>query len=427
MLRMQWFFPFFIIKKSRTFLLIPGILTVKFITVFLLFTSSQAIAGETLPLYNVDILVTDETTTTRQKAFRQGLDEVFIRISGDSFVMNKLKRPISSRYVKQFSYAPLEDSTTDKQGKKLNHRLKIQYNGSLMEKYLLENGFPVWGELRTDVVVWLVVRDGSNEYVLKDADQSLMKTAMNIAMVRRGVPERWPLYDSKDRKKLSVADIRGGFKDPLTSASKRYTRGPALAGSMNWNGKQWQSNWSLLMESGDQYWSLVDTDYERLINKAADQAADAMGIIYAIHVAEKNQQLVTIKLDIQAVNSIDRYRRVEHYLLGLTAVDRVKPLETDGQSAVFEVQLRSNEEDFLNLIKNDAELVEVKVIQSTPDILFKPADPDIQLKPADKELTEDPIPTAGPESTTEITAEENVSLPDNQQIQLPVYYYRLTQ
>ena len=191
-----------------------------FVFVSLLIVFNQAAVATSALLYDVEVLVVDESADTRWRVFKEGLDEVFIRISGDSIVMDKLKRPPASRYIKQYSYDPVERPALNKKGEALAHRLKIQYNGSAMETYLRDNGYPVWGEHRTDTVIWLAIRDGKNEYVLKDADQSLLKTSAEDALRRRGIPERWPLYDFKDRKILKVADIRGGFKDPVVKASK---------------------------------------------------------------------------------------------------------------------------------------------------------------------------------------------------------------
>ena len=210
---------------------------------------NQAIAAHVVSLYDVDMLVVDESASSRWGAFKQGLDEVFVRISGDSIIMDKLKRPAAATFVKQYSYDPVDEPTTNEDGLQLTYRIKIHYNGSAMQKYLLDNGFPVWSAHRPDVVIWLAVRDGRNEYVLKENDQSLLKAAADEALIRRGVAQRWPLYDSKDRKLLSVADIRGGFQEPVTDASRRYSTGPALTGSIIWNGKKWQSSWSLLMKS----------------------------------------------------------------------------------------------------------------------------------------------------------------------------------
>ena len=379
-----------------------------FVFVSLLTFLSPAIAGHLSNLYDVEILVSDESAGTRWGAFKRGLDEVFIRISGDSIVMDKLKRPAPTAYIKQYSYIPVEDPTTNEQGELLSHRIKIQYNAGAMEKYLLDNGFPVWGEHRPAVVIWLAVRDGRNEYVLKKNDRSLIKTAADNALIRRGIPERWPVYDSKDKQILSVADIRGGFKDPVTSASKRYSRGPALAGSLIWNGREWQSSWSLLMKSENRHWSLVDTDYDRLINKAIDQAADALGVVFALRGVVKNKDFATVQLGIQAVDSIEKYNRIENYLEGLPAVDSARTLHVEGSSVVFEVVLRGDEADFLNAIKNDDEFIKVEKTERLQD----------ETEP----LKATGQPSAAPEEDD--TAGARLSA--NQHDSAPRYYYKLT-
>jgi len=44
-------------------------------------------------------------------------------------------------------------------------------------------------------------------------------------------------------------------------------------------------------------------------------------------------------------------------------VKTVTLLQVDGHRVVFEALLRSTEEDFLNLIKNDAQLIKVNVVE----------------------------------------------------------------
>ncbi|VAW50600.1 hypothetical protein MNBD_GAMMA06-1679 [hydrothermal vent metagenome] len=403
-----------------------------FFIIYALFAFNQVIAGNATALYNVDVLVKNESANTRWGALKNGLDEVFVRISGDSIVMDKLKRPPASRYVKQYSYEPVENPVLDDKGMVLSHLLKIQYDGRSMEKYLRDNAFPVWGEHRADVVIWLAIRDGKNEYVLKSTDQSVIKAAADTALQRRGISERWPLYDSKDKKIIKVADIRGGFKDPIIAASKRYSRGPALTGSLIWNGKKWQSSWSLLMVSGDKLWSIEDADYNSLISKAVDRAADAMGVVFAIHGVGKNQQLITAQLEIQAVNSIKKYRKLENYLQGLSAVVTVKPLKVDDQSAIFEVVLRSSEEDFLNLVKNDAELTYVEPIYVEPTKKQKPAQVSAEKnqRVVNDLAVESSAITKKIDNTT-ATAKDNTAnnavnpLPEDVTPQLPIYHYKL--
>jgi len=423
MLPNQWFYlyPSVLAYKSLSFLL-KAMMRSVLLMPFLLYGGMAAYAAHVASLYDIDILVADESSAVREQAFQQGLDEVFIRISGDSIVMDKLKRPLPSRYIKQFSYDPVQNPVPDAQGVIHTHRLNIQYNGSLMEKYLLDNGFPVWGEHRPDLVIWLAVRDGTNEYVLKDSDQSQLKTVVDEALTRRGIPERWPLYDTKDRTALTIADIRGGFKDPIIKASRRYSRGPSLAGSLIWNGKEWQSSWSLLLENGNRHWSLVGGDYNVLLNKAIDQAADALGVVFAITNAANKQRLATIQLHIQDVDTVEKYQRVESYLSDLSSVTRVRPLKVDSQNVIFELILRSTEADFLNLIHNDAELIQVKEKKAEVKTDIKPAPENNQL--TDVKITADEPGKPGEKVTEVPVAEQGGVQPAANQ--LPLYHYKLS-
>jgi hypothetical protein len=408
----------------------------KFFVKGLLFTGILAIchpvlADRVASLYDVDIEVNDESSTTRDQAFATGLDEVFVRISGNSAVLESLERPPASRYVKKFSYESITEETDeagqDSGEQTQKHRLKVQYNGHLMEKYLQDNGFATWGQYRPDVVVWLVVRDGRNEYVLKQPDSSLIKKAMDEAMQRRGIPGHWPLYDKKDRKILNVSDIRGGFQEPVAEASRRYSRGPALTGSMIWNGKNWITSWSLLVEGESRHWTLDMVDHRQLVNAAVDQAADMLGEVFAINASADTQQGFTVQLDISEVDTIERYRYVEDHLSGLSMVEIVRPTRIDGQNASFEVSLRSREESFLSLLRNDSKLIEIQPPavqpQSRNDFLTMPAGASDQ--PGDDSMGNMKPETSGVfQVVSEITTAENVILA-KPVARIPVYYYRL--
>ena len=179
------------------------------------------------------------------------------------------------------------------------------------------------------------------------------------------------------------------------------------------------------MENGNRHWSIEGADYNVLINKAVDQAADAMGIVFAIHGVGDNQKLARIHLDIQEVKSIDAYRRLESYLRDLSAVEMVKPLKVDGQSAMFEITLRSSEGDFLNLVKNDAELVEVKPVRNQEDT--QPAVRDV-TPPLDGQgpdllpgTTTGVLAGSDAEAEPENTAETQL---DKQSQPIQVFYYK---
>jgi hypothetical protein len=293
-----------------------------------------------------------------------------------------------------------------------------------MEKYLLENGFPTWGQYRPDIIVWLVVRDGRNEYVLKESDSSLIKKATAEAMQRRGIPAQWPLYDKQDRNILNVSDIRGGFKGPVAEASQRYTRGPALTGGMIWNGRQWQSSWSLLLEGESRHWTVDEVDHRRLVNEAIDQAADMLGAAFAVNNTMDNRQSVTLQLEIQAVNSVEKFRYVENYLTGLSMVESIKPVSIDGENASFMVSLRSKKESFLSLLRNDSKLTELQVQTIKPGVISVTKNESVKSRDSAINKNMEKAETA-PLMTAPLAAEK--SSVEQVVKQIPVYYYRLNQ
>ena len=162
-------------------------------------------------------------------------------------------------------------------------------------------------------------------------------------------------------------------------------------------------------------------DYNQLINKSIDQAADALGVVFAVNNKKNKQQLAKIQLDVQAVNSITTYHHVEDYLTSLSLVEKAIPLKVDGQKAVFEVTLRSSEEDFLNLIKNSAELIKVEPPKS-PEM-----DPLMEIQVPELELGNSTEQSIDVLNSDEVTPEKNdASTPATNPLNpISRYYYRL--
>jgi len=89
--------------------------------------------------YVINVLVADQSKSTRERAFQRGLNKIFGRISGGS--IDKSERPEGLNYVQQFSYQPLKEIEINSDGEVLSQRIKILYNAHLIEKYLRDNGF----------------------------------------------------------------------------------------------------------------------------------------------------------------------------------------------------------------------------------------------------------------------------------------------
>ncbi|HHJ81307.1 MAG TPA: DUF2066 domain-containing protein [Candidatus Tenderia electrophaga] len=179
-------------------------------------------------------------------------------------------------------------------------------------------------------------------------------------MQKRGVPSRWPVYDRQDRQNLTFADIRGGFHEQLEKASRRYGRGPVLSASLSWSGKLWQSSWTLVHNQTEYRWSHKGSDYNDLIKTAINQVVDKMGEIYAVRELAPGETAHRIYLNVSHIDSIVQYKRVTDYLNTMPAVRQVGIVKVDAMQVRYVLALRSSEQDFVSLLKNDGELIQEK-------------------------------------------------------------------
>lgn len=430
------------------------------LSLFLLLSPVKFVqAEEDFHLYNVVIPVTDESLQAKDAAFIKGLNEVFVRLSGDSTIATSLTLPGITGYVQQYSYQPLTPDHVNNPGANKNpgnsteesdkFLLTVQYNGTRIINYLRDNGFPVWGEHRAVLVAWVAVRDGRHEYVLKKDDQSLIKTAIQKGLVRRGVPMRWPDYDSQDKKILGFTDILGGFRDPLEKASIRYARGPIVSISLSWNGSNWRSDWTLLFKNSEYNWSYSGANYNQLIQRSIDRMVDTMGRIYAVKELAAGQSAAALYMDIDDISNVSRYRRASEYLNDIQAVKQVRVKRVDGKSVEFELTLRSDQADFLSLLKNDGELIEVKKIKVKPIAGPKLLDTTIPVSANPATTAGQPVPptsATGNQSSvllpgnksSDTTAKNNniqIAMPGDTEVaeqsqkiskENTIYYFRLT-
>jgi hypothetical protein len=309
-------------------------------------------------LFDVEFPVPDQNKQIRAAVFTKGLEEVLIRVSGNRSVVQELTTGNAAAYVQQFSYVenPLdEEQKRGQQSFELTYILKVQYNAGKIIKLLRDNGQPVWGEHRSETVIWMAVRDGSNRYVLKDSDASLLKDSAESSADRRGLPLIWPAYDRKDRQQLDFTDVWAAFGEPVRVASKRYTRGPAIAGRLSWTGNEWQGDWSVFVDNSAYSGSVSGSDYNSVIAEGIDLSADMIGKHYAV-LERAGVDEPDLLVQVDNVDSVQTYRKIQTFLEGLNAVRQANLARVDADSVLFRVNLRGDIDDFIRLVSTDRTL-----------------------------------------------------------------------
>lgn len=323
------------------------ILFLAFLVVF--FTPLTVSAVVVKGLFEVKIPVLDESETVRRAALNDGLVEVLIRVSGDSNIRDKIVAPAADSYVKRYEYLSQAEKGTKGEP---SQQIWVRYNATRILNFLRKQAIPIWGERRNQTVVWLAVSDGRQRYILKNTDVSPLKTKAETILNRRGIPVVWPQLDARDRKNVRFADILVGFTDPVKHASKRYSSGSIVMASLSWNGSEWKGEWTLLMGDETRKWSLNSADYAGLISKAVNLISDTMGEKYAVMEAFDASQHNTIVVEIDRVENVETFRRIEKYLLSLSMVESVQLSHVEPERVFFNLILRSKADDLLNQIKS---------------------------------------------------------------------------
>ena len=314
-------------------------------------------------LYDVEYPVPNQSRQVRNAVFAKGLEEVLIRVSGNRSIFREIKPASASTYVQQYSYlekAPDEKGNAGSQSRAtepvaVSYRLKVQYNAGKIISLLRDNGQPVWGEHRSEAVVWVAVRDGTNRYVLKDSDTSLIKAAVTQSAIRRGLPVIWPINDLEDQQQLDFTDLWAAFAGPVRTASKRYSKGPAIVGRLLWTGNEWKGDWSLFIDSESHSWSLSGSDYNTVISEGIDLVAGKIGGHYAV--LERTDAMGPhLLVEINNVDSVQTYRKIQKFLEDLAAVRQTNVVRIDQGSVVFRIDLRGDIDDFTRLVAIDRKL-----------------------------------------------------------------------
>lgn len=317
----------------------------------------QAVVVE--DLFEVEIPVPDESNSSRHVALSDGLAEVLVRVSGDSHILQRIKPPSPGVYVKQFRYLALEtgeqNASTEDQATN-QYKLWVQYNGTKIMDLLREQSIPVWGEHRSEAVIWFAVQDGERRYTLRKKDFSQLKNETSKAFKRRGIPVVWPENDTRDQQSLKFADIWAGFAEPLQNASARYSSGPVIAVNMLWNGQFWTGDWSMFTGTDSRRWSLRDRDYDALISKGVDLVANDMGKKFALLEVLDTTKLRHILVQIDNVNSVNGFRKIENYLASLRVVQAVRLSQVEPNRVAFWLALRAEVDDFLRLVTAGSEI-----------------------------------------------------------------------
>lgn len=302
-------------------------------------------AAEVPQLYEEQIPVLSQGREERFSVLQKAFQDVLTRVSGRGDVgllpgMDVYLKQ-ASRYVQQFRYRTSAEPVIEPvSGEATQQVLWVRFNEKAVNQLLQAQHLPVWGKNRPAVLVWLVIDDGKQRQLISNDSSHEVLPLMNKQASVRGLPVRFPLLDLTDRANLRISDVWANFEDTILAASRRYQAEAVLVGRVyqGYSGA-WSARWSLYNEGRRQDWESGHELLSGTVVTGIDQSSDFLALRFAQVQQDGDEARVLVQIN--AVNGLAAFNKVQDYLQSLTTVTQIQPYQVAASEVIFQLTTRS--------------------------------------------------------------------------------------
>ena len=236
-------------------------------------------------LYQSQTVVTGTGEVNRQIGFRDCLDKVLVRVSGDQRLPKKTEmealRGKAGDFVDSFRYhdrlegIPVHDEqgTHDRP-----HDLTCLYKPAVVDKLLAQLGSKPWLGDRPTLAIFLTAEQSQRHFTLTAEDergQAMRESFVNATgplLMRVAFPPA-SLLKGVDEKALRASDLAS-----LDQLAKKAGADKALAGSIVWSDKElgWIADWRLASGGKTYLWQVRGVSFDEAFRVAMRGAAQVL-------------------------------------------------------------------------------------------------------------------------------------------------------
>jgi hypothetical protein len=278
-------------------------------------------------LYQTTAPVTDRSDAAQTAAFQYGMRTVLVRVTGnrDADEDAALAPLVSSarRYVQQYRAAA-------------DGQLWMAFDGAAIERWLTQNGQPVWGRERPETFIWLAAQTGTpsgnqSGDLITAEDTSELKASIDAAASQRGLPIIWPSAADAQKNHVDYAAVNGGSPAVLADIAHRLGGEGVLIGRANGTSATASVRWThLFQDRSSEYSGSTDG-----VNRAAD--------LYASLFAASGS-LQPVEIEVTGIGDLRAYADIENYLESQTFISRLSVQALNGDTVRFRLATRGGAE-----------------------------------------------------------------------------------
>ncbi|MBP1883445.1 DUF2066 domain-containing protein [Sinorhizobium mexicanum] len=247
----------------------------------------MARAASAQDLYVSDAIVTGTGEENREIGFRECLEEVLVKVSGDQRVLAApALAPLierAGRFVASFAYRdrlegiPIHDEqgTHDRP-----HNLTCRYDPATIDRLLGSLGTRPWPQPRPRIAVFLAVHDQKSSFTLtSDGEESpYMAESLSSATVPLALEARLPDQKTRVAEKLDLDVVSTKTTVQLEQLAKEVGGDVALAGKISWSDEAlgWIAEWQLHSAGKTHRWQVRGVSFDDAFRNAIRGAAQIL-------------------------------------------------------------------------------------------------------------------------------------------------------
>jgi hypothetical protein len=264
----------------------------------------------------------------------------------------------------------------------LPYLIAVDFAPKALETQMKKVNLPIWGNVRADVMFWVLVESGGERELLgNDKEHKLVDHLISLSS-DYALPISFPLADDTDLRDLNMSDLWGLFPDAIDLAKQRYTaNGNLMVRLYQLSENTWSANW---------YFSINNTAYTSQLHNAPmkminDEIFNFLSSILAKRFSSVSSDLSTnqaMTLEVSNINSFKDYIDIQTFLEDLAPLKSFSLDWLEGSVMSLSLELNGTSEqlqEYLNLsgklkfISSNVieKLTEPVKIENKPNIVFE--------------------------------------------------------
>ncbi len=356
---------------------IPRIANLILILAALMSLAGAVRAAEVSGLYEAEVTVPDRAEDSRRLAMAQALEQVLMKVSGQSnpglLLGPDALLQSAPRYVLQYRYRniepePLAEGEAPAEAEVVapvveepvdTLALWVKFDQKGVDGLLRENELPVWGSARPMTLVWLAVERQGRRYLVGANDLGPTPEALKAAATERALPLSLPLLDLEEQQRVQVVDVWGGFEETLMAASERYPAQAILIGRLEaQHPSEYRARWTL-HEGGQAWrWESSEFTFEALVGSGVNGAAERLSMRFVEGFQAGGGP---VALTVSALHDLIAYRKAADYLAALHGVKRVRVARVAADTVTFLLDVDGSRDNVVQTISLSDTLVPEEV------------------------------------------------------------------